>query len=146
MNDNINMDNTISWSVLSFIFLIYSMYWPWYCTVHVYVVIHFSDLYYVLSMILYCPCLCCHSFFWSIVCNINMDSTISWSVHTIDQKNEWQHKHGQYNIMDSTFWYIVCTGHDTVLSMFMLSFIFLIYSMYWPWYCTVHDIVLQYIL
>jgi hypothetical protein len=131
MNDNINMDSTISWSVhsffwsivctdhdivlpmfmLSFIFLINSMYWPWYCTVHVYVVI----------------------LFWKMNDNINMDSTVSWSVHTIYQKNEWQHKHGQYNIMVSTY-YI----SDIVLSMFMLSFIFLIYSMYWPWYCTVH--------
>jgi hypothetical protein len=118
----------LSMIMLSFIFC---DHWPYYCTFYVYVVIQFCDVITKLND------------------NINIESTIVWSVITkyewqhnhrkynsmvSDHKNEWQQKHRKYNSMVSDLvlsmfmlsFNFVITDHAIVLSMFMLSFIFVI--------------------
>ena len=85
------------------------IHWTYWCTVHVYVVIHLPC--HVLSMFMlsfidiamYCPCLCCHSLI--LLCTVHVYVVIHWPCYC------------------TVHVYVVIHWSCYVLSMFMLSFI-----------------------
>jgi hypothetical protein len=88
MNDNINMDSRVEWSMLSML--------SFYCTVlSMFMLSFYSTVYVYVVILLYCLCLCCHSSVLSIFMlsdNINIDSRVEWSMNdniNMDSRVEW---------------------------------------------------------